>query len=78
MQGLPGLKKRRLKAGLTQKALADLVGINAISISRYELGNQNARFRVITQLANILGCTEQELLFPSVSSNQEDSLVSIC
>lgn len=77
MQGLPGLKDMRAKAGLTQKELANLAGVNAISISRYELGNQNARFSVIARLAKILGCTEQELLFPSVST-KEGTVVSVC
>lgn len=77
MQGLPGLKGVRTKAGLTQKELAKLVGVAAISISRYELGNQNARFSVIARLAKILGCTEQDLLFPSVSA-KEGTIVSAC
>lgn len=64
MHGLPGLKYKRIAAGLTQEQLAQLVGVHPMSISRYELGNQNARYSVIERIARILACTAQELMFP--------------
>lgn len=67
MRGLPGLKHIRQRSGFTQEQLAKLIGVSIITISRYELGRQNARFSVVEKLAQVLKCSEIELLYPEVS-----------
>lgn len=64
MRGLPGLKSVRQYVGLTQEQLAQLVGVCSMTISRYELGKQNARQKTVEKLARILDCSEIELLYP--------------
>ncbi len=64
MRGLPGLKRIRQKSGLTQEALAKLVGVHLMTINRYETGKQDARFAVVCKIAQALNCAERELLFP--------------
>ena len=64
MRGVPGLRTKRRKAKLTQRALADILNLSPVTISRYECGNLNARYNVIEQLAKVLKCSEQDLLFP--------------
>ncbi len=45
----------RLKKGMTQKKLAELVGTKQSSIARFESGNYNPTFAFVQKLANALG-----------------------
>jgi len=45
----------RLRAGLTQKLLADLSGITAQTISRYETGRRNPTLTTLDRLAAAVG-----------------------
>jgi transcriptional regulator with XRE-family HTH domain len=47
---------------MTQAELAELVGINRTTISMWETNNSMPRADKLIQLANILGCTVDELL----------------
>lgn len=49
------LLQARSAAGLTQKELADAVGVSTVQLSRYEGGKTTPRPRVMAQLAIALG-----------------------
>jgi predicted transcriptional regulator len=48
------LKKSRMKAGLTQKGLADLVGVSQAHISKIELGKVDPRLSTINRILGVL------------------------
>jgi transcriptional regulator with XRE-family HTH domain len=53
----------RKQKGLTQKALADAVGMPLIQINRYEAGSSSPNLEAIRRLAVVLGVTADELVF---------------
>lgn len=56
------LKLRRVEKGLTQKDLADMVGIGQGFISDYETGRYFPRKMTLDKLAEALGCEVKDLL----------------
>ena len=56
------LKIARVKKGLTQKELADLVGVSSSTINRIETGKQIIKVDMLNKLANILEVPVDELL----------------
>ncbi|MDR0974443.1 MAG: helix-turn-helix transcriptional regulator [Ruminococcus sp.] len=57
------LKSQRIRAGLTQKELAEKIGVTARTIQNYERGvKPAARFEHVRALANIFGITTDELV----------------
>lgn len=62
------LKKRRGQLGLTQKELAEKVGISAPAIQKIEVG-KTLNPRRINQLSNVLNCEPNWLLFGTEKSN---------
>lgn len=61
MNGLPGLKDARRRAGLTQEELAAKAALSAQSIYFYESGRANPSHKALERLADVLGCTLDEL-----------------
>lgn len=55
------LKRARLAAGLSQKALADLVGVSQMAVSRWE-GGRTMRDAHLQRLANVLQVPVEQLL----------------
>lgn len=56
------LKLKRVEKGLTQKELADMVGIGQGFISDYETGRYFPRKTTLDKLAEALGCEVKDLL----------------
>jgi transcriptional regulator with XRE-family HTH domain len=56
------LVKLRKEKGITQKELADLLGVTQPLVSNYETGELRLHGDLIVQLAKILGTTADELL----------------
>ena len=56
------LKIKRVEKGLTQKELADMVGIGQGVISSYETGKYFPRKKVLDRLAQALGCEVRDIL----------------
>ena len=56
------IKKYREKAGLTQKEIAGLIGVERPAIAKWENGYSLPRARKLPQLAKLLHCTIDELL----------------
>lgn len=57
------LRSRRVKAGLTQKALADTVGGCGPLISQYEGGHRLPSIRMFAKLCAALGLSNDEVVF---------------
>lgn len=56
------IKKAREKAGLTQKELADKLGLAQSTIAMWETENSLPRTNKLPILAKLLNCTTDELL----------------
>ena len=59
-------KKRRLLAGLTQKQLADLVGLTPKYISLLEVGARRPSIDIAIKIAKILNVTVEDIFLPSL------------
>lgn len=59
---LINLKVARIKKGLTQKKLAELVGVSVATINRIETGKQILKIDMLNKLANVLEVPVNELL----------------
>lgn len=58
------VKLARIKAGLTQKKLAALVGISHVTLSKIESGNYDSVTKAtMIKIAKALNSTVQELFF---------------
>lgn len=58
------LKLARIKMGLTQKQLAQLVGLSNVTISHIEKGNDDTVTKAtMVKIAKVLNTTVQELFF---------------
>lgn len=58
------VKLARIKAGLTQKELASLVGLSNVTIVKIEKGNYDSITRAtMVKISKILNSTVQELFF---------------
>jgi repressor LexA len=55
-------KELRLKAGLTQKALADVLGVERSSIVKYETGKNGPSAEILQKLADYYGVSTDFLL----------------
>lgn len=55
------LKKYRNELGLTQEALAELVGLEQETIARFETAKRNPSFDTIFKLAEALNTDEKDL-----------------
>lgn len=58
------LKLMRKKAGLTQKEVADKLGITYQSYGQYERGLRNPKYESIQKIASALNCDISEVLTP--------------
>lgn len=63
------IKEFRAKAGLTQQALADTIGVSDAAVVQWEKGQTVPRVSHLKKLASLFGCTVDELL----EENNEES-----
>lgn len=68
------LAKLRKGKGLTQQALAGLVGLHVIQIHRYESGTSQPTLEVIKNLALSLNVTSDEIVFDDKERGPDDEL----
>ena len=59
---LTRLKEIRISKRLTQKALAELVGVTRVTIARYEIGDRDPKGATLVRIARALGVTTSDLL----------------
>ncbi|QGX41718.1 XRE family transcriptional regulator [Permianibacter aggregans] len=69
---LAALRKQR---GLTQEALADLIGVTKTQVYRYENNGSQPTLEVIKKLAVALSVTTDELIFEVDERKADDSLL---
>lgn len=63
------IKEYRVKRGLTQRELGEMIGVSDASIGNYESGNQNPRKALVPLLCKALMTTEDKL-FPKEEEKQ--------
>ena len=68
------LARLRKERGLTQKALADKVGIHITQIQRYENGSTQPTLDIIRKLATTLAVTADELIFGEGTRGPDERL----
>ena len=56
------IQQARSEKGLTQEALAKMMGISRSAVAMWETGQTRPRAQLLPKLADILGCTVDELL----------------
>ncbi len=56
------IKVERMKKGLTQAQLAEMLNVHEKHICKIETGKQNVTLKTLNKIANILGVTESNLL----------------
>lgn len=61
---MTALYKYRKEKGLTQKQLAEAMGVTPTAITQYETGVRKPDIVKLKKLATILGCTTDQLLEP--------------
>lgn len=57
-----GVKELRMKAGISQGALAKAVGVSQGAVSHWEHGANRPTFEMIPRLASALGVTADEVV----------------
>lgn len=66
------LKEFRVKAGLTQQSLADKAGMAREIVTRIETGRVTPELPTLIKLADVLGCTIDELVGRDKEVKQSD------
>ena len=56
------LRRRRIRAGLTQLAAAEQLGVSAWTVQQWEAGNHTPRAERLPELARVLGCEPSDLV----------------
>ncbi|NLV81875.1 MAG: helix-turn-helix transcriptional regulator [Synergistaceae bacterium] len=56
------IAERRKELGLTQKQLADQLGVRPSAISNYEIGIRRPRGKIAVKLSEILGIPLEEII----------------
>ena len=52
----------RVERNLSQKELAEKVGLSQVNVSRYEKGQRKLEIQTAARIAEALGCTVDELI----------------
>jgi len=71
------VQKYRKQKGLTQERLAELIGIDTISLSKIETGRNYPTSENITKLARVLGVNVYELFVDDALKTNEELLKEI-
>lgn len=72
-----GIKRRRLLAEMSQKALADRAGIHINTVSRYERGAvQGFNIDVLTRIADVFGCKITDLIGEEKHDKDEGAAIA--
>lgn len=64
------LKRARLNKKMTQDSLAKQLGVSVAFLSRIESGTSHINLKRLSQICDILGITEGEILNGTASSSQ--------
>lgn len=56
------IKKLRKESGFTQAQLAKKIGVNAVTLSRYETGNRKPKVDKLVKMSKVFGVKLEYLL----------------
>lgn len=56
------IKKRRKRLGLTQREMSEKLGVKQNTLSQYEKGKREPGINMLRKLADLFGCTIDDLL----------------
>lgn len=70
---MTSIKKIRELRKMTQSELAERINISTVSLSRYENGVRNPRATELSKMAEVLGCSVDELLRDDVNPTSSPS-----
>ena len=62
------IKQKRIKEGLTQEKLSELIGVGASHMSHLESGKTVPSMEVFITICNVLKCSADELLCREIST----------
>lgn len=68
------IKRKRLEANLTQKELAEILGVCKQTVCEWEKGRSVPRHKTLVKLTNALNTTAEEL-FAEVADNISKDIV---
>lgn len=71
------IKKAILHSGMTQREVAEKVGVTEVSMSRYVLGTRIPKAPTLARIASVLGCTPNELLNVMESDVTEEDVQNL-
>ena len=63
-----GFKSAREKTGMTQQEAAKAIGTDQSTVCLWETGKTNPRASLLPKIAEVYGCTIDELLTPVAST----------
>ncbi len=69
--------RHRIKHGLTQTALARLVGVSQAAIGRMELGEHEPKISTLQKLSQVLGLTFVVTIHPEIATFGMESPASV-
>lgn len=64
------IKEKRIKKGLTQERLSEIIGVGPSHMSHIESGSTVPSFDVFVAILNTLGCSADELLCREIEVNK--------
>lgn len=67
-----GYRQARLRAGMSQAAAARKLGVTAGCIGQWEIGYTQPRAALLPRVAELYGCTLEELLTPDIEKGGAD------
>ena len=56
------IKELRLRQGLTQKELSNILGVNRSTIALWERGTNHPRMKMLPKLVNVSNCRLEDIL----------------
>ena len=66
------MKELRRKAALTQKDLAELMGVTQSAVSAWETGINDPCLKKLLKLAEILGCRPEDFIGSETTDTKKD------
>ena len=71
---MKSLREHRLKVGWTQAQVAEQLGVQPSAVTMWETGERKPNIIVLKRLADLFGCTTDELLKDiDVKNEKEDT-----
>ena len=73
MQYYKRIKELRVKAGLTQKQIGEVLGVKQSQYQRWECGKRDFPIKELVQLANFFGVSTDYILLGKIEEDREQN-----